>query len=124
FDQSATTNPATTEGATTQPKPPPATGQAIGAEETIVRVSLRELVGRAVANSLDVKVAGYQAAIDETRVTEAEARFDPTFFANVQYSVDNVLAPSPSNIGLNPVNGETTFRTYSAQIGVRQDLES
>ena len=43
---------------------------------------------------LDVKVAGYQPAIDETRVTEAEARFDPTFFTNVQYSKDNTLGPT------------------------------
>jgi outer membrane protein len=115
---------ATQPGASTQPSPPPTTGPAIGSQEPVVHLPLRELIQRAVANSLDVKVAGYQPAIDETRVTEAEARFDPTFFTNVQYSVDNVLAPSPQNIGLNPASGETTFRTYSAQIGVRQDLES
>ena len=115
------TTQASTQAATNRP---PATGPAIGVEEPVVRLSLRELVQRAVANSLDVKVAGYQPAIDETRVTEAEARFDPTFFTNFQYSVDNVLSPSPQNITLNPASGQTTFRTYSAQIGVRQEMET
>src|SRR5207248_1541460 len=68
--------------------------------------------------------AAYLPAIDETRVTEAEARFDPTFFTNFQYSVDRVLAPTPENIAVTSGLGETVFRTYSAQTGVRQDLES
>jgi outer membrane protein TolC len=113
--------PTTTRGVNA---PPPTTGPSIGAEEVLVRLPLRELIQRAVANSLDVKVAGYQPAIDETRVTEAEARFDPTFFTNVQYSVDHVLGPSPQNVSFNPASGETIFRTYSAQVGLRQELES
>src|SRR5207247_1115594 len=118
--EESTTKPATTQSVNR----PPSTGPAIGSEEPLVRLPLRELIQRAVANSSDVKVAGYQPAIDQTRVTEAQARFDPTFFTNVQYAVDNILAPSPQNIGLNPASGETTFRTYSAQVGVRQELES
>jgi outer membrane protein TolC len=111
----------------TRPSLPPATGPAIGTHETTVRMSLREIIQRAVANSSDVKVAGYQPAIDETRVTEAEARFDPTFFANFQYSLDRILAPTPDNPGIIPTGagpGQTWFRTYSSQIGVRQDLET
>jgi outer membrane protein len=109
--------------ATQASKVPPATGPAIGVGEPILRMPLRELIQRAVANSLDVKVAGYQPAIDETRVTEAEARFDPTFFTNIQYSRQNTLGPTVNNIFATP-NSETMFRTYSAQVGVRQDLES
>ena len=104
-------------------KIPPATGPTIGATgERVVRMSLREMVQRGVANSLDVKVASYTPAIEQTRVTEAEARFDPTFFTNIQYSQENVLGPSATNI--NAQTDITTFRTYSAQVGVRQDLES
>ena len=104
-------------------KIPPATGPAIGTTgERVVRMQLRELVQRAVTNNQDVKVAGYTPAIEETRVTEAEARFDPTLFTNVQYSQENILAPSAQSIAA-PI-GITTFRTYSAQIGLRQDLES
>ena len=107
----------------TQPAVPPATGPAIGTDETVVRLPLREIIQRAVVNSLDVKVAGYQPAIDETRITEAEARFDPTFFTNFSYSVDRQLAPTPDNPTLG-TNEETIFKTYTGQIGVRQDLES
>ncbi|MEA2710478.1 MAG: hypothetical protein QOF78_3079, partial [Phycisphaerales bacterium] len=89
-----------TQQASTQPKVPPATGPAIGTSgERVIRVPLRELVQRAVANNLETKVAGYTPAIEQTRVVEAEARFDPTFFTNVQYSQENVLGPSASNVG-------------------------
>ena len=110
---------------TTQP-PGPATGRALGTEEQVVRMPLRELIQRAVANNLDVRVAGYQPAIDETRVVEAEANFDPTFFTNFQYSVANQLSPSEQNPFFTPTSGnnEIAFNTYSAQVGVRQNLET
>ncbi len=122
-----TTRPATTE-ATTQAtngngRTPPATGPALGSEEGIIHMSLREIIQRAVANSLDVRVAGYEPAIDETRVTEAEARFDPTFFTNFQYATDHQLAPTPDNPTLG-TNEDIIFRSYFAQVGVRQELES
>ena len=66
------------------PVPRPATGPAIGTEP-VVKMTLQEAVQRAVANSLDVKVQGYSPAIEATRVVEAEARFDPTFFTTAQY---------------------------------------
>ncbi len=126
FENETTSN--TPDAAPTTQKVPPATGQALGIDEAMVRMPLREVVQRAVANSLDVRVAGYQPAIDETRVTEAEARFDPLFFTNFSYSVERVLAPTPENVSIipttNPALGETTFKTYSAQVGIRQDLES
>jgi outer membrane protein TolC len=100
----------------------PTTGPAIGIEP-LVRLSLQEILHRTVVNSLSIKVAGYQPAIDETRVTEAEARFDPVFFTTVQYSDSTVLSPTPENSTINPGN-PITFKSLSAQTGVRQDLES
>ncbi|HEX8524691.1 MAG TPA: TolC family protein [Tepidisphaeraceae bacterium] len=101
-------------------KYPPATGPALDASPTI-RMSLREIVGRAVANNHQVRVAGFQPAIDETRITEAQARFDPTFFTNFTYSDQVTLSPSQQNVNLQP--GQAFgFRTYSADIGIRQDL--
>ncbi len=119
FPDEATTAPST------QPTYPPTTGPAIGTEETVIRMPLREIIQRAVANNADIKVAGYDPAIDETRVTEAEAKFDPTFFTNFQYGIDRILAPTPDNptIVSSPL-GETTFRTYTIQSGIKQDLES
>lgn len=109
--------------ATTRSSPPPATGPAIGTEETIVRMPLRECIQRAVLHNEDIKVAGYDPAIDETRVTEAEARFDPTFFTNFQYGVDRIVAPTPDNPTVT-TGSQTQFRTYTLATGVRQDLES
>ena len=63
-------------------------------DEPVVRMSLREMVQRAVANNLEVKVQGYEPAVEATRVVEAEARFDPTVFASAQYEDLNLLAIS------------------------------
>src|SRR5205809_336602 len=47
-------------------------------------MTLQEAIHRAVINSYEVRVAGYQAAIDEARILEAEPRFDPLLFAEGQ----------------------------------------
>jgi outer membrane protein len=51
-------------------------------EPKVVKIDLREAIQRAVVNNLDVKVASYSPAIEETRYSEADARFDPTFVFN------------------------------------------
>lgn len=107
--------------AATQPAPVPATGPVIGIEPT-VRISLREVVQRAVANNLDVKVEGYQPAIEQTRVVEAEARFDPSFFTTAQFE-DRDDPPG----GSNSILGESIASGGEAEIftlrsGVRQVL--
>ena len=112
-----TTGPASTQSSV------PATGPAIGVEPT-VRMTLREIVQRAVANSLDVKVEGYSPAIEETRVVEAEARFDPTFFTTAQYEHRN-----DPNGGSSSILGETgtigaEFDVTTLRSGVRQVLPS
>ena len=105
--------------------PPAATGPAIGSTEPVVRLSLRELVQRATANNLDVRVAGYAPAIEQTRVTEAEARFDPVFFTGVQFGNNYTLSPSQENPFFGATGTQVTrFRSVGAQVGLRQDLES
>lgn len=89
-------------------------------DEDHVRVTLEELIKRTVVSSLEVKIAGYQPAIDETRVTEAEARFDPTYFFEAQYDKTNkdlafVIA------GQGNRNDQSIFTTRT---GIRQNLES
>ncbi len=44
-----------------------------------VYLPLSECIRRATLNNFDVAVAAYEPAIEETRVIEAEARFDPAF---------------------------------------------
>jgi outer membrane protein TolC len=98
-----------------RPTPLPTTAQAVG---SVVRMSLRDLVQLAAANSLQVRVANYQPAVDQARVIEAEARFDPTFFANANYANQSSLVASPSN----PNGGNTAFETMTFASGIKQDL--
>src|SRR3954454_20864363 len=98
----------------TRPSVRGTTTEGIG-DEPVVRLTLQEIIQRTVANNKDVAVAGYEPAIDETRVVEAEARFDPTFFANVTYAETTNLEPSSSNVNVNPFT-PTSFTDLSEQI--------
>ncbi|HVT90348.1 MAG TPA: TolC family protein [Tepidisphaeraceae bacterium] len=100
---------------TPAPSTMPTTGPALEAD-AILQLSLQEITHRAVASNLDVKVAGYQPAIDETRVTEAQANFDPTFFQNLQASRQD----QQNGFGF----GTSNAHTISSQTGLRQNLES
>ena len=113
-----------------------------------VQLSLREVIARAVVNNGDVRVAGYTPAIEQTRITEAQAQFDPVAFVNLQYQrVDRQnggtingfnAAPTDPTTGqpvIDPVTGvaqqgspiivsSQQTETYSAQAGIRQNLGS
>jgi outer membrane protein len=97
-----------------RPTPLPTTAQAVG---PVIRMSLRDLVQLAATNSLQVRVANYQPAIDQARVIEAEARFDPVFFSNLNFANQSVLVPSAQNQGSNAAFESTTLAT-----GLRQNL--
>jgi len=110
---------------TTQPSSIP---PGFDAGSPVTRLSLREMIQRTVANNLDVKVAGYDPAIEGTRVVENEAKFDPAFFANTQFEHrDNLTS---GNFVSNPNTGQTNIVTfskadiYSAETGLKQNLES
>jgi outer membrane protein len=108
-------SPFLTNGNTLKPIAPPSTGPSLD-NDLILRMPLQEVIQRAVANNLDVKVAGYQPAIDETRVTEAEARWDPVFFSNLTYNrIDSI-----SGFNFQTGNG----RTIESSTGIRQNLPS
>lgn len=92
----------------------PTTGPALESDIS-VRLPLQEIIQRAVANNLTVKVEGYNPAIEETRVTEAEARFDPTFFQNLS------LQRTDREAGLFSTGNAQTIQS---QTGFRQLLES
>jgi len=79
-------------------------------------MTLQEAIHRAVINSFEVRVAGYQAAIDEARILEAESRFDPLVFAEGQ-----LQRSYPQGIGggaLDPLK----IVTQSLEAGFRQNL--
>ena len=81
----------------------------------IAKLSLREVEQRAVANNLLVQVSGYNPAIDETRVTEADARFDPEAFGGITYQ--SFRQPITQFAGDNSDQ-------VQLQLGLRQQLPS
>ena len=97
------------------PATPPSTSRPIAPANQIVRLPLREITQRAVEHNLAVRVSGYTPAIDETRITEADARFDPEAFAGVTYTADRTN-PSPITV---PNNDQLAF-----EVGLRQLLPS
>ena len=93
-----------------------------------LRMGLQDIIHRAVANNASSRVAAYQAAIDEARILEAEARFDPTVFANLLVQNSNRTNRSPdASPGLpDPTTGQ--IRDYIeifsqvAAAGLRQTM--
>ena len=92
----------------------PATTQPVG---KVVRLTLQQIIHRTAANNLDARVAGYQASIDEARILEALAAFDPTFFASYQYQNQYPQGLQP---GLDP----TQVLSHQLESGFRQRLYS
>jgi outer membrane protein len=97
----------------------PTTQQSLG---PAVRMKLRDLIHLAAANSLDVKVAGYQPAIEEARVVEAEGRFDPVVFSQLNLANQTILSASPQNAQFPSGNNTTEFETLQFTAGIRQQL--
>jgi len=109
----------------------PTTGPSLGSDdEPVLRLSLQQAVQRLVLYNHDVKVAGYQPAIDASRVTEAEALFDPTLFSNLQFQkkddeTGGEIFTDPSNPNMLT---STVFYDkqdiYEGQAGVKENLTS
>lgn len=102
--------------------PPPTTGPS-GLVEGEVRMPLRELIQRAVLNSRDIRVAGFEPAIEQTRVIESEAAFDPVFFATAQYQRTDEVQPN----SLGSIFGggglvENERDSFIVGTGIRQQL--
>src|SRR6266566_1224671 len=66
-----------------------------------VPLTLQEAIHRTVMNSLEVRVAGFQPAIDEARILEAESRFDPLVFA--EGKIDQQYPQGIGGGSLNPL---------------------
>jgi outer membrane protein TolC len=105
----------------------PTTGPELDTDP-IVRMSLHEIIHRAVANNHDVRVAAYTPAIDGARVIEAEAAWDPTFFTNAQWQQKH-----EQNGGeiFNSFNGtapfvatDTSTELGTVQTGFQENLDS
>jgi outer membrane protein TolC len=100
----------------------PATGPALGIEP-VVSLTLREAVQYTVVNNPDVEVQAYAPAIDETRVVQEEARFDPAFFTRGQYQRRDEDIPEQLSIFGNS-SGHVESDVLGVRTGFRQTLES
>ena len=105
----------------------PSTGRDLDSDP-IVRMSLQEIIHRAVINNHDVKVAAYQPAIEGARVIEAAANFDPTFFTNLQYQQKHELTGGEI---FNSFTGGVPFTSFNndsdqgtLQTGIQENLGS
>jgi outer membrane protein len=105
----------------------PSTGRDLDSDP-VVRMSLQEIIHRAVANNHDVKVAAYQPGIEGARVIEAAANFDPTFFTNLQYAQKHDLTGGEI---FNSFTGEAPFTAFTTdsnqgtlQTGIQENLGS
>ena len=126
-------------GATEATPTPPGRGVYV-AEGPPVVMSLQEIIHRAVLNNYDIKVAGYDTAVDQTRVMEAEGHFDPTLFAGYQFErVDKMVAPTEATVPIPgtdpnklpvPSDFTTIVSTFdkeaisTIQAGIRQNTDS
>ena len=123
--------------ATTRPQQPPAPPTPIAESPASVALPLREVIARSVMNNGDVRVSGYTPAIEQTRIVEAQAAFDPVAFANVQYQrVDRLTTGQFNGItnSVDPVTGAASNQSsfvagdqseiYSGEVGLRQLLPS
>lgn len=108
----------------------PSTGREVSTAD-IVRMPIREIMQRAAANSAEVRVAGYDMAINETKVVEGEARYDPIFFTNLKFDkqfdrTPGTVIPNPNN----PTSAQNILITvednniFTIESGVKQYLPS
>lgn len=114
------------------PRPPnsayistlPATGRNYDPKNAVY-LSLREVVTRAVLYNSEVKVAGYDPAINAQRVIEQIAVFDPAAFLNLSTArQDTALSTAEDSLGQgNTLAGfNVKTLTNTAATGLRQRL--
>ncbi|MCH7702464.1 MAG: TolC family protein [Planctomycetes bacterium] len=78
-------------------------------------LGLDDAIRRALSHSFAIRIESYNPAVEQTRVVEAEAAFDPLFFANL--TRDKVERPSGS-----PELTGTTSNSLSMAGGIRKLL--
>ena len=86
-----------------------------------VAMSLRRAIHDAVANNLNIQIARIEPAVSDTLVTQAEAAFDATYFAELSWSkLDTPRPPSSLSEAFGSQQTETTGLTT----GIRKLLDS
>ena len=95
-----------------------------------VRMSLQEVMHRAIVNNMEIRVASYDTAIDQTRILEAEANFDPTVFSDINFqridkgtpgSLGNVIDHKTNTLITRVINFDEE-QLFTSDVGLRQNL--
>ena len=93
-----------------------------------IAMTLRRAIHDAVKNNLNIRLARLEPAVNETLITQAEAVFDATYFAEVAWSkLDTPRPPSPVSAALSSSQVEQTgfttgirkLMTHGGQISVQ-----
>jgi outer membrane protein len=87
----------------------------------VLRLSLQEAVALTVKNNLDLQVARMTPAISESRIVQAQAVFDATFFTDVNYSKLDTPQPDGS---VSSVTGNSQRDDVELSTGIRKPLIS
>ncbi len=83
-----------------------------------VSMNLQRVIQSTVENNLTLQIARLVPSVDDTLITQAQAVFDATFYASVDYQkVDNAQPPT-SSLALSPNQTTTTTTT----LGLRKTL--
>ncbi|MFG0248066.1 MAG: TolC family protein [Phycisphaeraceae bacterium JB051] len=83
-----------------------------------VSMNLQRVIQSTVENNLTLQIARLVPSVDDALITQAQAVFDATFYATVDYQkVDNAQPPT-SSLALSP--NQTT--TTSTTLGIRKTL--
>ena len=85
-----------------------------------VSMNLQHAIHGAVANNLTLQIARLIPSVDDTLITQAQAVFDATFYASIDWQKLDTAQPAVSGTGaqLSPSQIETT----SSTIGIRKNL--
>ena len=87
-----------------------------------VAMTLQRAIELAVRNNLDIRVARLIPAIADTQITQAEAVFDATFFAN---GTANILdTPNPPPVGGLGVFGSVQQKQIGLETGIRKVIST
>jgi hypothetical protein len=95
-----------------------------------VKMSLQDVIHRAILNNMEIRVASFDTAIDQTRILEAEANFDPTAFWDASSERIDKLTPGSLGNVINPRTNQITSRVTNfdqeqlanVDFGIRQNL--
>lgn len=95
-----------------------------GQPQRVQRVSLRHAIRSAARRNLEVQFASLAPAISETQVVAAEAAFDMTVFASVNWNNTDEPTIATGFSGSAVSNRATQSQALSGQIGLRQSTIS